>query len=1085
MFFLPLLNGNSIKAQFYNGSQMKFGKNRLQFNEALWLNYRLPKFDIYYYQGGSELAVYIALSANKFIEEIEDKFNFTLEDKIQFIVYKSMSDLKESNIGLISDEHYNIGGVTYIVGEKVFIYFDGNHKNLEKQVKAGISQAVFNQLLYGNHIGSKIKNSTLISLPNWYTQGLMSYMSEEWSTEIDNYVRDGILSGKYKKFNSLTGDDAIYAGHSIWYYIGTKYGAKAISNILYMTKYSRSVESGFLYGIGISFKSVSKDWLAFCHEKNDYLDSSSIAQNKTLLLKKIKKNRVYGKMKISPDGNFVAFTTNELGQYKVWLYNTNTHKVKRILKRKQKLEEKTDYSFPLLAWHPTGELLSIVTESKGKLNFYNYTLKEKSFEKKDFTYFSKILSFSYAPNGKLIVFSAVQRGQSDIFVYNVVSGTYFQATKDIYDDLYPCFINNSSDIVFSSNRNNDTLKFDNPRGLLVNDKQLDLFIYNYSTKNNVLKKVTHTPFANETNAVEYDKQFFSYLSDQNGINNRYVSRIDSVISFVDTTTHYRDVISSFPLTDYPRNILEQDISFKTGKIGEVVYEKGLYKMYYDDLIASNNLITVEPKNTFFVESLIKSKQKKLNNSETDSIKKKKKKIINVHNEQNDNNLEINDYSSGKISTLNDILTKNDSIKSKRDSILKSINENPLMFMANSLGNYHVEYSISQMVTQIDFSYLNSSYQPFTYGLTPVFVNPGFGGFIKVGLEDLLENYRITGALKLSPTLRNNEYLISFENLKNRLDKQIIFHRKGFENADYSSVLRQQTHEVFYILKWPFNPVACVRGTLNLKNEHYVFMSTDMRNLLEPNVNKNWLGVKGEFIFDNTRNKGLNLYYGTRLKLFAEYYKQLDVKKKDFTVLGIDIRNYQKISKTFIWANRIAASTSFGHQKLVYYMGGVDNWIKFNNEPPMFNTETPIATDQNYAYQTLATNMRGFNQNIRNGNSFAVINSELRFPVFKYFFNRPLKSDLISNFQLIGYGDIGTAWTGKSPYSENNSLFNRTIVRGPIVMRVQYQINPIVGGYGFGFRTRLLGYFLRFDWAWGVNEGYVTPRIFYFSLGLDF
>jgi len=88
------------------------------------------------------------------------------------------------------------------------------------------------------------------------------------------------------------------------------------------------------------------------------------------------------------------------------------------------------------------------------------------------------------------------------------------------------------------------------------------------------------------------------------------------------------------------------------------------------------------------------------------------------------------------------------------------------------------------------------------------------------------------------------------------------------------------------------------------------------------------------------------------------------------------------------------------------MGGVDNWLF-----PKFIVNTPIDMEQNYAYQTLGTNMRGFDQNIRNGNSFAVLNSELRFPVFRYFANRPIKSDIINNFQLVAFGDVGTAWTG--------------------------------------------------------------------------
>jgi hypothetical protein len=198
------------------------------------------------------------------------------------------------------------------------------------------------------------------------------------------------------------------------------------------------------------------------------------------------------------------------------------------------------------------------------------------------------------------------------------------------------------------------------------------------------------------------------------------------------------------------------------------------------------------------------------------------------------------------------------------------------------------------------------------------------------------------------------------------------------------------------------------------------------------------------------------------------------------VVGVDFRHYIKVHRTIIWANRFAASTSFGDNKLIYYLGGVDNWVS-----PKFDVSTPIDYSQNYIYQTLATNLRGFNQNIRNGNSFALISSEIRIPVFRYFANRPLKSDFLNNFQIVGFGDIGTAWTGLNPYSIENSLFTRIIQRPPLLVTVELQKEPIVGGFGFGLRSRIFGYFLRGDIAWGVEDWEVLPSKFYFSLCLDF
>jgi hypothetical protein len=217
-----------------------------------------------------------------------------------------------------------------------------------------------------------------------------------------------------------------------------------------------------------------------------------------------------------------------------------------------------------------------------------------------------------------------------------------------------------------------------------------------------------------------------------------------------------------------------------------------------------------------------------------------------------------------------------------------------------------------------------------------------------------------------------------------------------------------------------------------------------------------------------------------LKVFGEYYRQIDAKVSGMTALGTDIRYYKKIHREIVWANRFAAGTSIGQEKIIYYLGSTDNWIS-----PNFNYKTAIDYSQNYYFQTLATNLRGFDQNIRNGNSFAVINSEIRIPVFRYLLNRPLKSDFIRNFQVIGFGDLGTAWTGWSPYASDSPLNNETIVSQPFVITLTKQKDPIVGGYGFGLRSRLLGYFLRADWAWGVEDRVIKGRKFYFSLGLDF
>ncbi len=144
-----------------------------------------------------------------------------------------------------------------------------------------------------------------------------------------------------------------------------------------------------------------------------------------------------------------------------------------------------------------------------------------------------------------------------------------------------------------------------------------------------------------------------------------------------------------------------------------------------------------------------------------------------------------------------------------------------------------------------------------------------------------------------------------------MDKQLVFHRQILEGTSDYSIIRYYTNELFYIMSWPFNEAMSVKGTFTFRNDAAVFLSTDQYNLAEPNQYQNWAGAKGEFTFDDTRNVGLNLYFGTRYKFFLEYYQLIDEDSRDLWVLGADYRRYFKIHRTFIWANRIAASTSFG------------------------------------------------------------------------------------------------------------------------------------------------------------------------------
>jgi len=416
--------------------------------------------------------------------------------------------------------------------------------------------------------------------------------------------------------------------------------------------------------------------------------------------------------------------------------------------------------------------------------------------------------------------------------------------------------------------------------------------------------------------------------------------------------------------------------------------------------------------------------------------------------------------------------------SKRTSVIQP--ESGSLLKSLKPRTYDVEYSVNQLISQLDFSNLNMSYQPYLGASGPIYQNSPTNALFMVGATDLLEDYRLLGGVRLNTNLVNNEFLFGYANLKHRLDQEIYFHRTGFDVTYSDAYVRHRIHEVHYVLTYPFTEVFAAKGTLSVQNDKPYVLAYDY-----PTANMNadpntWSIAKGELVYDNTRELGTNLMQGLRYKVFGEYYQLVKKQSVNMIVFGFDFRNYTRISRTFIWANRFAGSTSFGKEKLLYYMGGVDNWLN-----TQFNSEYLIDYTQNYAFQTLATNMRGFKQNVRSGNTFALLSSELRFPVFKYFFNKPLRSEFLNNFQVIGFTDIGSAWQGLNPLTTENTNYTRFISSSPFDITVKVQKDPLVAGYGYGLRSTLFGYFVRADWAWGIEDQVIQPQMFYLSLSLDF
>ena len=1131
IFILLCLLG-PLSAQFYDGSNMSFGKNRIQYQEFLWQYYRMDSYDVYYYEGGKELAQYVAKIAPEHIRDVQEKLDYVISEHIEFIIYNTHSDFKQSNLGMEGLEGDPlIGGSAQIVGTKVFIYYEGSQEKLIRNLREGIAKLILKDLLYGGNWREVVTNSALLTLPEWYTEGLISYLVDGWTPEKKNRVADAIRHGRYDNFNRLEADEQAFAGFSVWQYIADVYGPTVIPNILYMTRLNRNIESGFIFVTGTTLDQLFREYKIYYDSKFNRSIVEGIYTDMTEMHARTKKERVYSQFKVSPNGAQAALVSHELGQYRVHLVDLATYlkkleeeqriyqgkknehdaserlkkkenpkyrvkefkdfkppktKLPKIHKAEHKLDRIADESYPILEWSPNSSELSFITEKKGKLWLNIYRVDEGKVFTRELFGLDKVLSFDYSDSGKELIFSAVSNGRSNLYRYYLIGNRQEQLTFDTYDYSNPRFIKDSKKIIFTSNRSNDTLAIQSEQSAAL---QLnDVFVMDLASPR-VLERITSTKDVNERYPFEYDSLRYTFIADKDLNYNRFLATYDSVIARVDTAIHYRYFTEVEQVSDYKHLPLEYFQHAGNDKRYSLLgYSDGRYRFGIGQGLRES--LIPDGANDF-----------EGNDAPPEQPPVEEALRIDILEPLIESPIAVEDYvflGDGELKPKEDEETEGEVDKNEPvliDDIntiisMQSGEKQEEALVIPKPRNYRLNFAVSKAEAELNNAFQLDFYQPFAGGNG---LSPGFSPALQWGISDLFDDRHVRAGMSMLGGLSDWAYGIRYDNLTKRLDKALTFQRQSQTsqiqiNAIDAIIVKTHINVLRYQTSYPLSEVFSVRSDIMGMYQQDIIRARENFTLEAPNFSKYVAGGRVQLVFDNTLDKGLNLMNGSRAKIWAEYYNEFDFEAEEYpemTVIGFDLRHYQKVHRSMIMAFRLAGNTSFGEQKLATFLGGVDNWVL---PVPRFENSTQIDASQNYAYQAMMLPMRGFYRNARNGSSAAVANAELRLPLFKYLLNKPINSDFVENFQVVGFTDVGTAWTGtRGPYSDENSFNTQVTVDGgqAVTIILDNQEDPVLLGYGFGLRSRLLGYFVRADWAWGVVDGRVLPGEFYLSLNLDF
>jgi len=1048
----------------------QFGKNKVQYKDFTWYYIQTKHFDIYFPQQGEKIAEFAAKEIEDALESVQNTLNYTINNRMTIIVYKSLNDFQETNV---TDEYLEegIGGFTEIFKNRIVVPFDGSYKDYRHVIHHELVHGVINDMFYGGSLQNVISKNISIQVPLWFNEGLAEYEALGWDTNTDMFIRDAIINEYLPDLNYLNGYFAYRGGQSVFYYIANKYGKEKIGEIVNKTKGLGNLEDALKSAIGLNYEELNERWKKDLKKifwpdiaKRDDPD----AYSKRMTNHKKDGGSYNTSPAISPQGDKIAFLSNRNFYFDVYIMDAITGKITKKL-----VEGNTSNQFeqlniltPGLDWSPDGKKIALSAKSSGYDVIYIIDVEEEDEEKLPIK-MGGIATVSWSPDGRYLTFIGHNGIQSDVYVYDLQQNKYNLLTDDIFSEADPRWSPDGKKIYFSSDRREYVDPSQLPEDFDIarfDYSQFDL--YSVDVASGEIIRLTNTPKSNETSViVSPDNKEMLFVSDASGINNIYKKRLhlndqDSVKNIID--------LKEVPVTNSLNGISQLSISAD----GKKMVFSSMYESAYDIFLLSNpfeiKLGKTELEPTVYFADLLKNADQ---DEEPDFLAARSETETAIVNkdtsEQTSEEPSHPGIFTGQVEE--DSAQSADTSKSDfsrfvfgKGSVGKDTSANrantkfEVKDNLDANGNYVVnKYKIN---FSPDIIYANAGYSTL-YGLL---------GTTVLSFSDMLGNHRIIGVTSLQIDLKNSDYGLAYYYLPERMDFGIEgFHTARFVLLDRgfeTNLFRFRNYGAVISGSYPLSKFYRVDAGLSWLN----VSSENLDNIEEQTDRVSYVIPSVSFVHDNVLWGYTSPIDGTRYNLTAFGNPISGEKKLSFYSLTWDYRNYNRFWYDHSFVFRFSGGYSGGANPQRFFIGGTENWINRT-----FTTgEIPLENASDFAFLTPALPLRGYDYAEKIGSKYALLNLELRMPLIRYLVTGPIPI-LFQNILGAAFIDMGSAWDDTKKLQFINKVGDDTRTKDLLV------------GTGFGARMYFLYFLLRFDVAWTYDlDSFSRPK-YYISLGADF
>ena len=1020
-----------------------FGQNKVQYDTFDWEYIVSPNFNVYYYGDNHDLAIFTSKVAEESLEQIGKHLRWMSNKPVKIIVYTSHNDFQQTNI-INPYMPEGVGGVTELYKNRIVIPFEGSYTQFKHVIHHELVHASINDMVYGGNAQGLISGRIMLQIPLWANEGLAEFLSTDWDSETDMVVRDLAIEEQLPTINQLNYSILAYkGGNSVYQYITHKYGREKIGEIFQQMKRTQNAEKGFKNALGVDFEKLTDDWHDYLKKEywSDINKREKIDDFAEKITDRSKTKNFYNvSPSFSPDGNTVAYFTDQAGYMDLILYNLDSGKQKKRLIRGNTTPDLEELKWlqPGLSWSPDGKYIAFASKSGKEDSIIIVDVSNGSYDKIPIA-LDGVFTTSWHPNDNKIVFIGHKDNASDLYMIDLSTKELTNLTNDNFSDFSPTWSSNGDMIVFSSDRGTNT---GSPDMFDIDFSQNDIFLYDLSSEK--ITQVTNTPYNENYPVFNKDNMLF-YTADYNGVYNIFKHDISND--------------SSFPITNVITGIQQIDIDNNSDKLIFSGYNERGWDLFVMNQ-PENQQEKVVPETKFYSEK-----------NQVDTFEDLRFVKAEIQNE------ESQDYSkyifARNYTRFNQSDEENDQEESTAiDSLRLADGYTP--------QPYKTDFSIDYISTRASIDNLF-----------------GTRALANLAWSDVMGDHQIMMGTNLVLDLDNSDVVISYAYLKNRMNyygtifQQANTFSLGYSlTSDYIGKLRD--YGVGFFAQYPFSKFSRIDFGGTLRSVNYEVKEFDIFNLTYDSVYKENLTAMMpmvSFVFDNTSNTYTGPNDGLKQYLTFQFSPDIGDDSVAFQTMKFDIRKYFKINRNYSIATRLMLGKSTGDKPQRFFLGGNSQMTIFSDTQTEGEDDSGFYAQRVLQYENSSIledvyfseyvfPVRGARYRERTGENVAVANFEFRFPFVNYVdVSFPAKIRFGNIFGHL-FVDVGAAWDSSEEFDDSAFIRDKYGLSDP-------EASPIISTFGIGMKMFTPWALLRLDTAWDryPNGDYSKPQ-YILSVGYD-